>query len=333
MISSETTKVSIVIPTYGRGQKLGATLDALLASDTNGLDDVEIIVVDDGSPEPVASVVSSRVACRPISLRCMRQPNAGPAAARNTGFRASRGVVVIFIDDDILCPPDLIRRHIEAHRSRPGSVICGRCPFNDPEPMTPLFRYIGSLGHDLGRSSGDEFVEITVVASGQISVERAFFAAEQGVYRDDLATPVAEEFELSLRLRDRGIPILLATRIVAVHDHDVDIENMCRQVYKHSLGCAEAVAKYPGTLDLEGLRDVIQANSPIEREDSARRVIKKIAKRLLCAGPSRLALVRAIRVLERNAPQETLLALFYKAALSSHMTRGIRDGLMYYSRG
>src|SRR5271157_3975951 len=319
--------VSVIIPTYGRGERLGATLDALLASDTSGLDAVEIIVVDDGSPEPVAPVVESRVTCPPISLRCIQQRNAGPAAARNTGFRASRGEVVLFVDDDILCPPDLIRGHVGAHRLRPGSVIYGRCPFIEPEPMTPLFRYINSLGHDLGRGINEEFIQVRSVASGQISVERALFDVEQGVYRDDLATPAAEEFELSLRLRDRGIPILLATRIVALHDHAVDIENMCRQAYKHSMGCAEAVVKYPGTLELLGFRDVIQVNRPLARGDSAGVALKKLAKRLLCARPLRFSLLRAIRTLEQIAPRETLLAPLYKAALSSHMTWGVRDGL------
>ncbi len=131
--------VSVAIPTYNRGERLGPTLDALLASDTSGLDAVEIIVVDDGSPEPVAPVVESRVACPPISLRCVRQPNAGPAAARNTGFRASCGEIVLFVDDDILCPANLVRLHVESHRRIPGSVIFGRSPYTEPDPMTPFF--------------------------------------------------------------------------------------------------------------------------------------------------------------------------------------------------
>lgn len=80
-------RVSVVIPTYNRGQKLGATLDALLASETAGFDEVEIIVVDDGSPAPAAPLVESRQAAPPFSLQYLRQDNAGPAAARNTGFR------------------------------------------------------------------------------------------------------------------------------------------------------------------------------------------------------------------------------------------------------
>ena len=323
--------VSVIIPTYNRGTQLTAMLDSLLGCDTAGLEQVEIIVVDDGSPHPVAPLVESRTVRPPISLRAIRQKNSGPAAARNTGFRASRGEVVLFIDDDILCPPDLIRRHLEAHRSRPGSVIYGRYPYAEPEPMTPFFRYLDSLGHDLGKGSSEEFVEVPFIASGQISVERALFDAEQGVYRDDLARPAAEEFELTLRLRDRGIPILLATRIVAVHNRTVDIESMCRQAYGHSMGYAEVAVKYPRTLDLHCFREIIQANRPAGRGDSARMVLKKVVKRMLCVRPSRIGLLLAIRLLERIAPRDALLAPLYKAISSLYMTMGVRDGLVAYS--
>ncbi len=324
--------ISVVVPTYNRCAHLARTLESLLLSDPAGFEEIEIIVVDDGSPEPVAPVVEARVACSPFSLRCLRQPNAGPAAARNTGFRASRGEIVLFVDDDILCPANLVRLHVEAHRRIPGSVIFGRCPYAEPEPMTPFFRYFDSLGHDLGKDATEEFLRVTVVASGQISVERTMFDPNQAVYRDDLATPAAEEFELGLRLHDRGIPIFLATQIVALHDCTVDLESMCRQAYKHSMGCAEAAVKCPRTLELLGFRDVIQVNRPFARGDSAGVVLKKLARCLLCARPLRFSLLRAVRTLEQIAPQETLLAPLYKAALSSHMTSGVGDGLKAYSK-
>src|SRR5437660_2530878 len=112
--------LTLVIPTYNRGAALAATLDALLACDTTGLDEVEILVIDDGSPVSAAPVVDARPARPPFTLRCIRQENAGPAKARNTGFRASRGELVLFMDDDILPPPALLRQHVEAHRRRPG---------------------------------------------------------------------------------------------------------------------------------------------------------------------------------------------------------------------
>ena len=77
---------SIVIPTYGRGDRLGATLDALLASDTSGLDAVEIIVVDDGSPQPVAPVVEPRVACPPSRCAASGSRMPGPPQPGTPAF-------------------------------------------------------------------------------------------------------------------------------------------------------------------------------------------------------------------------------------------------------
>jgi hypothetical protein len=164
-----------------------------------------------------------------------------------------------------------------------------------------------------------------------LSVERAQFDADQGVYRDDLATPAAEEFELSLRLRDRGIPILLATRIEAVHDQATRLADICRQAYKHSMGCAEAAVKYPRTVELQGLGEVIRANRPLAWADPAGWEFGKVVKALLSAGPARRALARVIAAVERVTPSRRLLWPLYRAALSAHMMKGVRDGLAAYS--
>ena len=60
--------VSVIIPTYNRSTQLTATLDSLLGCDTAGLEQVEIIVVDDGSPHPVAPLVESRGPGPPANL-------------------------------------------------------------------------------------------------------------------------------------------------------------------------------------------------------------------------------------------------------------------------
>src|SRR4051812_8565815 len=122
---SYSTSVTVVVPTFNRGHALRATLAALLASATEGLKCVDIIVIDDGSNAPAAPVVKSLIAVAPFSMSCIRQRNSGPGPARNTGFRQARGRIVIFVDDDIIVPPTLIQRHVLAHRARPNSVICG----------------------------------------------------------------------------------------------------------------------------------------------------------------------------------------------------------------
>jgi glycosyltransferase involved in cell wall biosynthesis len=83
--------LSVIIPTFNRA----ALLDRCLASVRgSGLVDVEIVVVDDGGNDATEAVAGSHGATY------VRQANAGPATARNTGLARSRGEYVLFLDSD-----------------------------------------------------------------------------------------------------------------------------------------------------------------------------------------------------------------------------------------
>jgi glycosyltransferase involved in cell wall biosynthesis len=89
--------VSIVVPCYNQGRFVGEAIESALGQT---YPHVEVIVVDDGSTDDTASV-----ARRYEAVRCIQQPNRGTAAARNRGFRESRGEYVVFLDaDDRLLP-------------------------------------------------------------------------------------------------------------------------------------------------------------------------------------------------------------------------------------
>lgn len=92
---------SIIIPTYNRPQRLRDCLQSLVDLDYPR-DRFEVIVVDDGSPVSIGEV--TQVFEPLMSLRLIRQANAGPASARNTGAAAAKGDYLVFTDDD--CQPD-----------------------------------------------------------------------------------------------------------------------------------------------------------------------------------------------------------------------------------
>src|SRR6202023_1476449 len=94
-------RVSLVMPTYSRGEIAAHTISALreVEAPLNGL---EVIVVDDGSSDSDVAVLERALADMP-NARLLRQANGGPAKARNTGIRASEGALIVFLDDD--CAP------------------------------------------------------------------------------------------------------------------------------------------------------------------------------------------------------------------------------------
>jgi hypothetical protein len=323
-------KVSVVVPTYNRGPALAQTLARLLASELSGGDELEILVVDDGSALPAeeAAAATGRLAePRRWPLRWLRQANAGPAAARNAGFRAAGGAVVLFVDDDILVPPDLVRAHAAAHRAHPLSVIFGLCPLvSEPRP-TPFRRFVDEVAGAPVPTGA--VTAMPTVASGQISVERHQFAEDGRVYSPEMTTPAAEEYEFTFRLRARRIPILMAADIVAQHDQPVDVTSYCRQQYKHGIGCGEAAAKRPELLQLRELADVIDASRP--GAATKRGSGGGLAKALLTRPPARAALLHLARALEHFPVPYRLRFAAYRAAVAAHFVAGVRDGLARFS--
>jgi len=87
-------RVSVVVPLYNKEPYIGRALDSILAQT---LAEIEAIVVDDGSTDGGAGVVS---ACRDPRVRLIRQANAGPGAARNRGVREAGADLVAWLDAD-----------------------------------------------------------------------------------------------------------------------------------------------------------------------------------------------------------------------------------------
>jgi len=89
--------VSVIVPTYQRGHLIGRALRSVL---TQGMSDLEVIVVDDGSTDDTARVVAD-MAATDARLRFVTRPgNRGAGAARNVGLQMARGRYVAFQDSD-----------------------------------------------------------------------------------------------------------------------------------------------------------------------------------------------------------------------------------------
>ncbi|MGL5935577.1 MAG: glycosyltransferase family 2 protein [Cetobacterium sp.] len=90
--------ISVVIPCYNQQKYLDRCLSSLI---NQGVEQLDVIVVDDGSNEPVIIKKENY----PYSINLIRQKNQGLASARNVGIRQSKGRLIKFLDaDDELLP-------------------------------------------------------------------------------------------------------------------------------------------------------------------------------------------------------------------------------------
>ena len=98
--------VSVVIAARDAERYLADAIDSVLAQT---YPQVEPIVVDDGSQDRTTEIARGYGP----RLRCVRQPGAGPGAARNRGVELATGEFLAFLDADDLFPPERLARQIQ----------------------------------------------------------------------------------------------------------------------------------------------------------------------------------------------------------------------------
>jgi glycosyltransferase involved in cell wall biosynthesis len=101
-VARPSTKVSVVVPFHSDRATLDAAVDSALAQDHR---DLEILVVNDGSPLPDAPELLERQRKKDPRVRVLDKPNGGLSSARNHGVAHATGELVLFLDaDNVLCP-------------------------------------------------------------------------------------------------------------------------------------------------------------------------------------------------------------------------------------
>lgn len=114
--------ISVVIPSKNRADFLLKAIESVL---TQTFKNIEIIIVDDGSDEPVSSLIDQKFGSKVTCLR--HEESKGAPAARNTGIKYAHGDYVAFLDDDDVWLPEKLERQLNVFAKNPtaGLVFCG----------------------------------------------------------------------------------------------------------------------------------------------------------------------------------------------------------------
>ena len=115
-------KVSFIVPVYNTQEFLPRCLDSLLGQTCP---DIEIIVVNDGSPDGSAAIIDE-YARMDSRVRVVEKSNGGLSSARNAGMDVARGDIIDFVDSDDYVEPNLAEFLVDAFaREHPEIVVFG----------------------------------------------------------------------------------------------------------------------------------------------------------------------------------------------------------------
>lgn len=151
-----TKLVSIVIPVFARAEQVASAVASVAVQSHR---EVEVILVDDGSPPDEAATIGEIASAS--GARLIRQPNGGPAAARNAGWAAARGDYVAFLDSDDLFLPSKLATQLRAMEL--GSARFSHTSYWRRDAMPPGLQRVAS-----GKQSGLG-VYPTIVAGCQVA--------------------------------------------------------------------------------------------------------------------------------------------------------------------
>jgi glycosyltransferase involved in cell wall biosynthesis len=287
-------KVSVIIPTYNCGARLVCALQSI-AAQRYALQNVEVLVIDDGSTDDTGDRVAAFAAQSPLCARYVRQANAGPAAARNHGLRLARGEAIAFLDADDAWHPEKLRKQLPLLSGRIGLVYCG-VAFVDAQGDA-LRNYVRRIEMHRGDILLALFCDFFLLTSAVV-LSRAVVEA-CGEFNEQLA--VGEDYEYFLRVARR-------------FDADcVDEQLLVRCVRPDSLSRRDYALD--ARVDLATLNEFVRANPQFARKHHAavkRRIARyryDFAWRLLAdnrRGEAALELLRSLREHASVAAARTL---------------------------
>ncbi|CAN5921607.1 hypothetical protein BH23ACT10_BH23ACT10_35520 [soil metagenome] len=199
--------VSVIIPCHGQAHFLVDAIESVRAQTHQR---VEVIVVDDGSPDDAADVAG-----RYGDIRLVRQRNQGLSAARNAGLGASHGDYVAFLDADDILRPEAIAAGLEAFDKRPDAGFVAGAHVRVDRERSP----VETPGRGIVcPDSFEMLLQGNVIGMHATVLYRCEVLEAAGGF--DTSLPACEDYDLYLRLAQVA-PLVLHDVVVAEYRRHV----------------------------------------------------------------------------------------------------------------
>ena len=247
--------VTVIAPAFNEEKVISTTLEALLASEYENL---EILVIDDGSTDKTVEVVEAMAAEHPC-IRLIRQANAGKSAAANNALRQAKGEIVVAVDADTLVSADAIPKLV-AHFANPDvTAVCGNVEVGNVNGVFTTFQaieYVTSQNFDRRAFSSLNCIS---VVPGALGAWRRDAVLAAGGYSHDSLT---EDADLTLTILQRGGRVVYEPEAYGRTEAPESLGALLRQRFRWTYGTYQCLWKhrsafFKGTLGWVGLPNMV----------------------------------------------------------------------------
>lgn len=220
-------KISVIIPTFNRGELLRQSLPALVHQHCDGFR-YEVIFVDDGSTDRSADLIGEFVRDHSEILRYEWTPHSGsPGRPRNIGVKLAKGEVILIVDDDVVPAPDLVQQHYLFHQTNPephvaalGHLFVPAETLSDPMSLFHKFPY-----EEAGRMPKLTYLFFWTC---NVSVKRSFMS-RAGVFNEDSDLHPLEDMECGYRLFQEGMDLRYLPQATGAHLHKTKAADVAKK--------------------------------------------------------------------------------------------------------
>ena len=242
-VSSRAPRFSVVIPTCDRKDQTLACVRSLLVQT---IEDIEIIVVDDGSQDGTPEAIESLGDPRVTVLR--NEQNRGANASRNRGSRAASCDLVGFLDSDCVTFPDWVERFLPTFDDptvgASSGLVIDKCKDN---PWELMFAGVGRFAQpgDISRFiSCNLCVRRSLLVAFEWEEDFTDNAVTNGGRVDTSFSGRCDEEGLYLAIRRAGWRVVAAPDAQVEHHHGYTARSLMKQAFHGGQAAAELVWKY-----------------------------------------------------------------------------------------
>jgi cellulose synthase/poly-beta-1,6-N-acetylglucosamine synthase-like glycosyltransferase len=234
--------VSVIVPAYREEKVIAKTIASLLDQEYAGF--LEVVVVDDGSPDRTYEVARSSFAGH-SRVAVYRKPNGGKASALNLGVSRARGEIVVAVDADTVFAPDAVAQLVAPLADPHVGAVAGNAKVGNRINLLTRWQALEYVtSQNLDRRAFALLDCITVVP-GAIGAWRAELVRAVGGFSD---VTLAVDQVLTLSIRRCGYAIAYADRAVAYTEAPDTFRGLTRQRFRWSFGTLQCMWKHRDAL-------------------------------------------------------------------------------------